>query len=58
MEGRGKGGHEGCCRHFHRRFFSKEEKIAKMEAYAQELKAELKVVEGIIQKIKEGKEGM
>jgi hypothetical protein len=58
MEGRGKGGREGCCGRFHRRFFSKEEKIAKMEAYAQELKAELKVVEGIIQKIKEGKEGM
>jgi len=55
--GHGKGGHDaGCCGGFHRKFFNKEEKVVKMEAYAQELKDELKAVEMIIQKIKEGKE--
>jgi hypothetical protein len=54
----GKGGqhHGGCCcssgGHFHRRFLSKEEKLARLEAYLQDLKAEAKVVEEQIKELK------
>ncbi len=54
----GKGGqhHGGCCcgsgMHFHRRFLSKEEKLARLEAYLQDLKAEAKVVEEQIKELK------
>lgn len=57
-QGKGVPHHGGCgCGsggHFPRRFLSKEERVAKLEAYLKDLKAELKEVEGRIQAIKEG----
>ncbi len=47
--GYGRGHHSGCgCGHFghgHRRFFTKEEIIARLEEYLKELQAEAKGVE-------------
>ncbi|HWQ88955.1 MAG TPA: hypothetical protein VN374_03170 [Desulfitobacteriaceae bacterium] len=39
--------------HFCRQFFTKEEEIAKLEAYLEDLKAETKAVESKIQMMKE-----
>jgi hypothetical protein len=54
--GRGVQHHGGyCCSsygHFHRRFLSKEEKVARLETYLQDLKTEAKVVEEQIKELK------
>lgn len=45
-----------CCPHplhFHRRLFTKEEEIARLERYLEDLKAEQKAVEEQIKKLKE-----
>jgi len=52
-------GHGGCCRpgnvhrhHFHRRFMSKEEKVARLEDYLKELRAEATAVEEHLEDLK------
>ena len=45
----------GCGGGFRRRFFTKEEKIAKLENYLKELKAEAAAVEAEIKRLKEEK---
>jgi hypothetical protein len=45
----------GCGCGFNRRFFSKQEKIAKMESYLKELKAETEAVEAKLACLKEEK---
>lgn len=48
--------HGGCCctgGPFRRRFFTKEEKLARLEEYLGDLRAEMKAVEEKIRKIKE-----
>ncbi|MFY9140104.1 MAG: hypothetical protein WBJ83_03865 [Thermacetogeniaceae bacterium] len=47
----------GCCcgGGFNRRFFTKEEKIAKLENYLKDLKAEMAAVEDKIKRLKEEK---
>ncbi|SMB98522.1 hypothetical protein SAMN00808754_2385 [Thermanaeromonas toyohensis ToBE] len=44
-----------CCRpfHFHRRYYTKEEEIALLEKYLEDLKAEQRAVEEQIKKMKE-----
>ena len=49
-------GHGCCCGHFHRSVFTKEEEIAKLEAYLQDLKDEAKAVESKIKMMKEWSE--
>jgi len=51
--------HGDCCRpeglhhrHFHRRFISREEKIARLEDYLGELRAEAKAVEEHLSELK------
>jgi hypothetical protein len=51
--------HDGCCRpgnmhrhHFHRRFMSREEKIARLEDYQKELRVEAKAVEEHLEDLK------
>ena len=55
-QGTGGHHHEGCCcgsgGHFHRRFLSKEERVTRLEAYLQDLRAELRVAEGKLQEVK------
>lgn len=52
--------HGGCCctsgtgGKFHRRFLSKDEQVARLEAYFKDLQAEAKAVEGKIKEIKGG----
>ncbi len=46
--------HGNCCCHFTtRRFFAKEEQIAQLEGYLEELQAETREVEKRIKEIKE-----
>jgi hypothetical protein len=50
-------GHRGCCggergRQFHRRFFTREERLAWLEAYLKELQAEVKAVEEKLAELK------
>ena len=46
-----------CCTsgHAHRRFFSKEETISRLEEYVQQLQSEAKGVEEYIEQLKKGK---
>ncbi|HHW29616.1 MAG TPA: DUF5320 domain-containing protein [Syntrophomonadaceae bacterium] len=45
----------GCGGGFKRRFFTREEKIAKLENYLKDLKAEMEAVEAKIKRLKEEK---
>lgn len=45
----------GCGGGFNRRFFTREEKIAKLENYLKDLKAEMEAVEAKIKRLKEEK---
>ncbi|MGB9663189.1 MAG: hypothetical protein ACPL5F_14460 [Moorellaceae bacterium] len=44
-----------CCPspHFHRRYFTKEEEIARLEKYLEDLRAEQRAVEERIKKMRE-----
>jgi len=45
-----------CCHHpfhFHRRYYSKDEEIARLEKYLEDLKAEQKAVEERIKELQE-----
>lgn len=52
--------HGGCCctsgsgGKLHRRFLSKDEQVARLEAYLKDLQAEAKAVEGKIKEIRGG----